>query len=98
MSRARLKEYVDLAGDLLMLGLALFVGFLCLRALLTAEIGFGKWTRGISLYREPGWFWFAFWFQFALAVGVTVGCWFSVRRKFAALREKSRPEEGEPDA
>ena len=61
--------YLALLAEIACLVLALVLAYACLRSLFTAEIGFGRSTRIINLYKEPGWFWFAFWIQFVLAAG-----------------------------
>jgi GNAT superfamily N-acetyltransferase len=91
LSRARTKGYLALAGELLLLALGLMLGFLCLRALLTAEMHFGRSSRSISLYQVPGWFWFAFWFQLFLAFFASLGSWIAVRSAGKAFTESPDP-------
>jgi len=73
-------------GDLLLLAASLWLGYACLKSLITAEIGFGRSTRIIRLADEPGWFWGAFWFQFILAAGAVAACLHAIRKGVAGIR------------
>lgn len=85
MPRSRIKGWLALASELLALALCLLLALLCLRSLITAEIQFGRSSRVISLYQEPGWFWTAFWVQLLLSAVGIAGCCFALRKQWARL-------------
>lgn len=91
-------NYLALIAEIACLALALILGYACIQALLTAEIGFGRSTRVINLYKEPGWFWFAFWFQLFLAAGGAAACWWEIRKRVATIRAQRSSANGDADA
>lgn len=64
--RTKLRDFLLLLGEALGLVASAYLVWLCLRALITAEIKFGRGKSVINLYTDPGWFWGAFWMQIAL--------------------------------
>ena len=98
LRRLSVLNYLALAAEIACLGLTLVLGYACLRSLFTTEIGFGRSTRIINLYKEPGWFWFAFWFQLLLAVGGTAACWWEIRKRVALIRAQCSSSNGGADA
>lgn len=87
-------------ADLVVLAAVLWLGYACLKSLITTEIGFGHASRTIRLADDSSWFWFAFWFQFILAVGGVLASWYTVRKRVAAIRavgQREAPPTGSED-